>query len=1056
MRRSPITATHTDGETVKAGFLDLLVGASLERRSFTVFAAAVVLAGGGWVAATLPVDIFPDLTAPTVTVLVDAHGLAPEEVESLVTFPIETALNGAADVRRVRSSSAQGISIVWVDFDWGTDIYRARQTVSERLQLAAARLPADVSAPVLAPVTSIMGEILLIGMSAPEDRLMEARTAADWVVRPRLLAVPGVAQVVAIGGQVRQYQILVDPERLLAYRVGLGEVLAAATESNRNVSGGIYRSGGEEVLIRGLGRARDPEEIGLTVVATRAGVPVLIDDLAEVRIGPRIRFGTASVNAEPAIILSIQKQPGANTLQLTRAIDGELDRIAASLPDGVSFERSIFRQADFISVAVDNVITALRDGAVLVVAILLLFLWNVRTTAISVLAIPLSLAVAVITLRALGGTINTMTLGGMAIAIGALVDDAIIFVENAHRRLRDNARAAGAERRTAPAVIRDAAREIRDPILSATVIITIVFVPLFFLSGVEGRMLQPLGLAYIVSILASLLVAVTVTPALCDMLLTRDSATAEAKTAWLLQRLERAYRVVLDWALRRSRLVLAGTGVLLVATVALVPGLGRSFLPEFQEGSLTISVVSLSGTSLVESDAIGARVERQLLAHPAVVATSRRTGRAELDEHAQGANASEIDAQLDLTDYALGEVMAAIRADLQGLPGTNVTVGQPIGHRIDHMLSGTRAAIAVNLFGPDLQRLRGLAGEIEAVAEGVAGLVDIAVEQQADVPQLQVRANRRAMARYGVTPGALTEAVDVAFQGEEVSLIREGQRAFELVVRYADAHRADPVAIGRTLLNTPAGMTIPLSQLADIAPARGPNTISRENVQRKIVISANVAGRDVDGAVVDLQEGLERDVSLPPEYFVQYGGQFESGREATRRITILSLFSIVAIFLIMYRTFHSVRTAALLMINLPLALAGGVLAILVIGGTLNVATLVGFITLFGIAVRNGILLVSRYRDLHGTGLPLAASIRRGSMERLAPILMTALTAGLALIPLALGIGEPGKEIQAPLAVVVLGGLLTSTFLNMVVVPALFLRFGRLDSGLAAAAANPER
>ncbi len=1056
MRRSPITATHTDGETVKAGFLDLLVGASLERRSFTVFAAAVVLAGGGWVAATLPVDIFPDLTAPTVTVLVDAHGLAPEEVESLVTFPIETALNGAADVRRVRSSSAQGISIVWVDFDWGTDIYRARQTVSERLQLAAARLPTDVSAPVLAPVTSIMGEILLIGMSAPEDRLMEARTAADWVVRPRLLAVPGVAQVVAIGGQVRQYQILVDPERLLAYRVGLGEVLAAATESNRNVSGGIYRSGGEEVLIRGLGRARDPEEIGLTVVATRAGVPVLIDDLAEVRIGPRIRFGTASVNAEPAVILSIQKQPGANTLQLTRAIDGELDRIAASLPDGVSFERSIFRQADFISVAVNNVITALRDGAVLVVAILLLFLWNVRTTAISVLAIPLSLAVAVITLRALGGTINTMTLGGMAIAIGALVDDAIIFVENAHRRLRDNARAASPERRPALAVIRDAAREIRDPILSATLIITIVFVPLFFLSGVEGRMLQPLGLAYIVSILASLLVAVTVTPALCHMLLTRDGATAEAKTPWLLQRLERAYRVVLDWALRRSRLVLAGTGVLLVATVALVPGLGHSFLPEFQEGSLTISVVSLPGTSLVESDAIGARVERQLLAHPAVVATSRRTGRAELDEHAQGTNASEIDAQLDLTDHELGVVMAAIRADLQGLPGTNVTVGQPIGHRIDHMLSGTRAAIAVNLFGPDLQRLRGLAGEIEAVAEGVAGLVDIAVEQQADVPQLQVRANRRAMARYGVTPGALTEAVDVAFQGEEVSLIREGQRAFELVVRYADAHRGDPVAIGRTLLNTPSGMTIPLSQLADIAPARGPNTISRENVQRKIVISANVAGRDVDGAVVDLQEGLERDVSLPPEYFVQYGGQFESGREATRRITILSLFSIVAIFLIMYRTFHSVRTAALLMINLPLALAGGVLAILVIGGTLNVATLVGFITLFGIAVRNGILLVSRYRDLHGAGLPLAASIRRGSMERLAPILMTALTAGLALIPLALGIGEPGKEIQAPLAVVVLGGLLTSTFLNMVVVPALFLRFGRLDSGLAAAAANPER
>ena len=1030
----------------RAGVLDLLVRASLEHRFFTVCAAVVLLGGGGWVAATLPVDVFPDLTAPTVTVLTDAHGLAPEEVESLVTFPVETAVNGAAGVRRVRSSSAQGISIVWVDFDWGTDIFRARQTVNERLQPVSAQLPEDVTAPVLAPVASIMGEILLIGMSAPEDRLMEARTAADWVVRPRLLAVPGVAQVVTIGGQVRQYQVLVDPERLLAYGVGLDEVLAAAEESNRNVSGGIYRSGGGEILIRGLGRARDPEEIGLTVVATREGVPVLIEDLAEVRIGPKVRFGTASVNAEPAVILSIQKQPGANTLDLTTRIDAELDRIEASLPVDVSFERSIFRQADFISLAVDNVTTALRDGAVLVVIILFLFLWNARTTAISVLAIPLSLAVAIITLRALGGTINTMTLGGMAIAIGALVDDAIIFVENAHRRLRENRRRPERWRRSTAAVIRDAAREIRAPILSATVIITIVFVPLFFLTGVEGRMLRPLGLAYVVSILASLLVAVTVTPALCHALLGRDREDGRKREPWLLRGLERAYRGVLEWALRRSGVVLAGTVVLVAGTLALVPRLGRAFLPEFQEGSLTISVVSLPGTALDESDAIGARVERQLLAHPAVVSTSRRTGRAELDEHAQGVNASEVDALLDLSGHELAPVMAELRAGLQGLPGTNVTVGQPIGHRIDHMLSGTRAAIAVNLFGPELQRLREIAGQIEGVAQGVAGLVDVAVEQQADVPQLQVRADRRAMARYGVTPGALAQAVDVAFQGEEVSLIREGQRAFELVVRYDERYRADPEAIGRTLVTTPAGATIPLSQLADIAPARGPNTISRENVQRKIVVSANVAERDVGGAVDELRERVASEVALPPEYFVRYGGQFESGQAATRRITILSLFSIAAIFLIMFRTFRNFRTAFLLMVNLPLALAGGVAAVLYIGGTVNVATLVGFITLFGIAVRNGILLVSRYRDLHAAGLSLAASIRRGSMERLAPILMTALTAGLALIPLALGIGEPGKEIQAPLAVVVLGGLLTSTFLNMVVVPALFLRFGRLEAG----------
>ena len=754
---------------------DRMVGASLAHRFFTICAAAVLLGAGGWVAATSPVDVFPDLTAPTVTVLTDAHGLASEEVESLVTFPIETAVNGAAGVRRVRSSSAQGISIVWVDFDWGTDIFRARQTVTERLQPVASQLPDDVSAPVLAPVTSIMGEILLVGMSAPEDRLMEARTAADWVVRPRLLAVPGVAQVVTMGGHVRQYQVMVDPERLLAYDVGLDEVLTAAAASNRNASGGVYRSGGRQVLIRGLGRARDAEEIGMTVVAVRDGVPVLIDDLADVRIGSKVRFGTAAVNAEPAVMLSIQKQPGTNTLDLTRRIDAELDEIEAALPEGVAFERDIFRQADFIALAVDNVITALRDGAVLVVAILFLFLWNARTTVISVLAIPLSLALAVIVLRAVGGTINTMTLGGMAIAIGALVDDAIIFVENAHRRLRENSRRPETRRRSSVAVIRDAAREIMNPILSATVIITIVFVPLFFLSGVEGRMLRPLGLAYVVSILASLLVAVTVTPALCHALLTQDRAVGSVATPWLLRGLERGYRSVLEWALHRTGVVLTATALLLAGTLALIPGLGRAFLPEFQEGSLTISVVSLPGTSLAESDEIGARVERQLLGHPAVASTSRRTGRAELDEHAQGANASEIDAQLDLSNDELADVMAALRAQMQGLPGTNVTVGQPIGHRIDHMLSGTRAAIAVNVFGPDLQRLsREIAGEIEAIAQGVAGLVDIAVEQQADVPQLLVRANRPAMARHGVTPGALTQAVDVAFQGEEVSLVREG------------------------------------------------------------------------------------------------------------------------------------------------------------------------------------------------------------------------------------------------------------------------------------------
>lgn len=1029
--------------SAREGTLDRLVRTSLENRLLVIVAAALVLVGGSWVASTLPVDVFPDLTAPTVTVLTDAHGMAPEEVESLVTFHIETAVNGAAGVRRVRSSSAPGISIVWVDFDWGTDIFRARQIVNEKLQLAAPQLPEGADAPVLAPITSIMGEILLIGMTAPDSLLMEARTAADWIVRRRLLAVPGVAQVIPIGGEVRQYQVLARPERLRAYRVGLGEVLEAAAGSNRNASGGVYRAGGREVLLRGLGRAHDIAEIGRTVVTTRDDTPVLLEDVAELRIGPKQRFGTAAVNAEPAVILSVQKQPGANTLELTERIDKELDRIEVELPDGVAFERQIFRQADFISLAVENVAEALRDGAILVIVILFLFLWSVRTTAISVLAIPLSLALAVLTLRALGGTINTMTLGGMAIAIGALVDDAIIFVENVYRRLSENRARAEGERRPVLPVIYEAAREIRAPILIATLIISIVFVPLFFVSGVEGRMLRPLGFAYIVSILSSLLVAVTVTPALCAYLLPNSSSMERERGSWLLERLEGWYRPTLDWVARRTGTVLAGAAGLFAVTLAVIPFLGSGFLPEFQEGTLTISVVSVPGTSLDESNAIGARVERRLLERPAVLSTTRRTGRAELDEHAQGVNASEIDARLDLTGRELAEVMAEVRDALAGIPGTAVTVGQPIGHRIDHMLSGTRAAIAVDLFGPDLQRLRDLARDIESVARGVPGLVDVSAEQQADVPQLQIRADRPVMARYGVTPAALAEAVDVAFQGEQVSLVREGQRAFELVVRYGDEHRSDPEAVGRTLITTPAGPAVPLSQLAAVEPGIGPNTISRQNVQRKIVVSANVAERDVGSAVEELRERVAAEVSLPQGYYLQYGGQFESGQEATRRITVLSLFSIAAIFLLLFQEFGSVRTATLLMVNLPLALAGGIFAVLLIGGTMNVATLVGFITLFGIAVRNGILLVSRYEDLSAGGATLEAAIRRGSVERLSPILMTALTAGLALIPLALGLGEPGKEIQAPLAVVVLGGLLTSTALNMVVVPALFLRLGRL-------------
>ena len=1029
----------------RRGILDHFVGFSLKNPFLALIFAMGLFVGGSWIAATFPVDVFPDLTAPTVTVLTDAHGLAPEDVETAITFPIETALNGALGVRRVRSRSAHGISIVWVDFEWGTDIFLARQIVGARLQSQALDLPEGVEAPVLAPISSIMGEIMLVGIRASPSQLMEARTFADWIVRRRLLAVPGVSQVVAQGGDVREYQILVDPERLLAYRVGLEDVLAATAGSSENVSGGVFWSSGREILIRGIVRPADVDDIGVTVVATREGVPVLIEDVAEVRVGPGITFGTGSVNAEPAVILSIQKQADANTLELTRRVDVELDRIETELPAGISFEREIFRQADFISLAIDNVILALRDGALFVIAILLLFLWNVRTTLISVLAIPLSLALAIIVMRALGGTVNTMTLGGMAIAIGALVDDAIIFVENVHRRHRDNVRRPRSERIAVLPLIRGAAREIRDPILNATLIITIVFVPLFFLSGVEGRMLQPLGQAYIVSILASLVIAVTVTPALCYLLLPADHSLRQRRDPWLVRHLESLYSRVLDWALHRSGTMLIGSALLLAGTVAVVPTLGREFLPEFQEGSLTVTVVSVPGTSLEESDEIGRRVERQLLQTPGVVSTSRRTGRAELDEHAQGVNVSEIEARLDLTDHELAEVLSGTRGNLAGIAGTSITVGQPISHRIDHMLSGTRAAIAINLFGPDLGELRNVAGQLATIAEEVEGLVDVAVEQQAEVPQLQVRANRRAMARYGVTPGTLGEAVHIAMQGEAVSIVREGERTFDLVVRYADEYRADTDAIAGALIATPAGPMVPLSQLGSIVETRGPNMITRENVQRKIVISANVAERDVIGAVTELQGRVAEELDLPPEYYLQYGGQFESGQTATRRLIVLSLFSIGAIFLIMFRAFGSFRTAMFLMVNLPLALTGGVLAVLLIGGTVNVATLVGFITLFGIAVRNGMLLVSRYQDLHESGVSLPDSIRRGSVERLSPILMTALTAGLALIPLALGIGEPGKEIQAPLAVVVLGGLLTSTFLNMIVVPALFLRYGKLST-----------
>ena len=1027
--------------------LDRTIQWALSNRLVTLFAAFLLLGGGGYAALTMPVDVFPDLTAPTVTVLTESHGMAPEEVEQLVTFPVETAVNGASGVRRVRSSSAQGYSIVWVEFDWGTNIYRARQIVSEKLQLVGGELPTDVDPPVMAPITSIMGEILLVGLTSDQHSLMEVRAAADGTVRRRLLAIDGVAQVVPLGGEVKEYQVLARPEAMQALNVSLSEVIDAAAGSNENAAGGVYQQDGREVLIRGIGRVQAVRDIAETVVTTRGGAPILLRDVADVQIGPKMpRLGAASVNGEPAVVISIQKQPGVNTLELTERIAEELDQMQAQLPTGMTINRSIFRQADFISLAIDNVIEALRDGALLVVLVLFLFLWNVRTTAISVLAIPLSLSVALLVMYGLGITINTMTLGGLAIAIGALVDDAIIDVENVFRRLKENAQRPESEQQHVLRVVFEASKEVRGPILNATLILSVVFVPLFFLSGVEGRLLQPLGLAYIVAILASLVVAVTVTPVLCYYLLPSASTVQEGKDTWIVRRLHGAYRKTLHVVLDRSRLVMGAAAVMLVATLAVFPFLGRGFLPNFQEGTLVISAVTAPGTGLEASGSIGRQIETRLLEHPAVRSTSRRTGRAELSEHAQGSNASEIDVRLDLSEMAMSEIMADVRTSLASIPGTNITIGQPIGHRIDHMLSGTRTAIALKLFGPDLYALRDLATSVRGAVEGTPGLVDLSVEQQADVPQVRIYARRAQMAKYGVTPGQLGHAVEALMGGAAVSQVREGQQAFDLAVRLDSTRRVGAPTIRQTLIDTPTGSKVPISRLALVQHERGPNTISREDVQRKIVVSANVSGRDVGSVIEEIRQRIDEGVSMPAGYYVEYGGQFKSAQRATRTILILSLVAILVIFLLLYQEFRSSRAALLVMVNLPLALTGGIAALLLfLDGTLDIAALVGFVTLFGIAVRNGILLVSHYGTLLGEDKSLREAVVQGSMERLNPILMTALTAGLALIPLALGGGEPGKEIQTPLAIVVIGGLITSTLLNMVVVPVLFERFGRPEA-----------
>lgn len=1027
---------------------DKLIQFSLQKRLIVLVSAIILIIAGTFIAIDMPVDVFPDLTAPTVTIMTEAHGMASEEVETLVTFPIETAVNGATDVRRVRSSSAAGFSIVWVEFDWGTDIFLARQIVNEKIQNVAATLPKGVDNPQLAPISSIMGEIMLISLSIDEKNNpqnlneMDIRTIADFDLRRRLLSISGVSQVVPIGGAVKQYQILISPEKLSSYNISLNEVMKAAEQSNENSSGGSYMDSGSEYLIRGIGRVQNIEDIKNSVVAMRGGVPVLMNAIADIKIGPSIKIGDGSKNANPAVILTVQKQPQTNTLELTRKIESTLDEIRKTLPPGIEIDSDIFKQSDFIKVSIENVLGALRDGAILVVIVIFLFLWNFRTTFISVLAIPLSIIITIIIFKFFNIMINTMSLGGIAIAIGALVDDAIIDVENVFRRLKENNSSGDSKKKNALQVIYEASKEIRAPMVNATMIIVIVFLPLFFLSGVEGRLLRPMGYAYVTSIFASLLVALTVTPVLSYYLLPKANFMKKEGDTWLVEKLKTLYKRTLNFTLKHPKTILVSSLAVFILTIAIIPFLGRSFLPEFNEGSLTLSLVTLPGTSLEESNKIGNLAEEIILSHPEVKSTARRTGRAELDEHAQGVNGAELDVRFELNGKTKEEFITDLRKSLTALPGTNVTIGQPIGHRIDHMLSGTRANIAVKIFGKDLQQLRAYSHMVKAEMQKVQGAVDVAVDQEVEVPQTKIKFNRVAMARYGITVGELADAIDVGFNGEAATEIREGQNTFDLVVRFDENNRGNIQKIQNALFDTPSGAKVPLIQLAEVVNEKGPNRISRENVQRKIVVQANVSERDLRSVVDEMRSNIEKNIKFEQGYFVEFGGQFESEQEATKIITMLSLVSLGIIFLILFFQFGNIKSALFILINLPLALIGGVWSVFLSDGIISVASLVGFITLFGIATRNGILMISHFQNLIKEGKEFTDAIVQGSLERLNPILMTAITAGLALVPLVLGSGEPGKEIEAPMAIVILGGLITSTALNMIVLPALYHKYGK--------------
>jgi CzcA family heavy metal efflux pump len=1022
---------------VKKGDLGAIISFSLNNKLFVLLASFLLLFSGIWTAQKMDIDVFPDLTAPTVVVMTDAGGMASEEVERLITFPVETAVNGAAGVRRVRSSSMQGYSFVWVEFDWGTDIFKARQIVGEKMTALSQSMPKGVQ-PVLAPQSSIMGEIFFISLQSDSTGMMDLRTLAEWRIKPAILATGGVSQVTIIGGDYKQYQVLADPLKMKYYHVSLDELAEVCSGISENSSGGTLREYGNEYTLRGIARTSLLEELGNSLVKMNGKQPVYLNEVAEIKTGAAVRMGTASQNARPAVILSISKQPNVNTLNVTKEVEKNLAVLQETLPSDIKMDTKVFRQADFIETSVNNVARALMEGAVFVIIILLVFLGSFRTTLISIVAIPLSLLGTVIILHFLGMNINTMSLGGMCIAIGSLVDDAIIDVENVYKRLRQNRRKPEAERETVFNVVFEASREIRASILNATFIIIVAFIPLFFLSGMEGRMLKPLGIAYIISLFMSLIVAMTLTPLLCKMMLSSDKyLDKKEKESWFVACLTRNYERSLQWTLSHKKPVLISTLALFIVSLALFLNMGSSFLPEFNEGALTITAVCKPGMSLDETDLLGTRMEEELLQIPEIKTTARRTGRGELDEHSQPVNSTEIDVKYDPGKRSNEAFLAEVRDRLSDIPGIALTIGQPIGHRIDHILSGTRANIAIKIFGPDLHRLFSLGNRIKQTLSDVPGLADVSVEQQTEIPEIQIRANRLMLARYGITIDKFNRFVSLAFSGEKQTEIFEGQRSFDLVLKLKPDYTTTIEGIKSALIDTGNGAKVSLEEVAEIVSTAGPNLISRENVQRKIVVAVNVSGRDVGSAATEIRKVVASRIALPEGYRIEYGGQFESARNASRILLLASLLAIGVIFLLLYQEFKNTRLAALILVNLPLALIGGVFAVFFTSKAVSIPSIIGFITLFGIATRNGILLVSNYQRLKGQGVPLSRLIVQGSTDRLNAILMTAITAGLALLPMIFNGDKPGNEIQSPMAIVILGGLLTSTLLNIYIVPILY-------------------